>query len=279
MVHSATCVQAKTWGHERYTSSAVDKWHASFLNVLAPGLTLGILAALISGCAVDRATSPLTPGRANRIAAKADSIAQSRPGGQKRTIMARPGPMTQAQVNGRLGTPDKEPGKWRGFEIRRASLSASAFASPFQSSMMQEEARDSLFGALEIVIGGTSGEVSVGSRGTENSGPVASVEGWAYPTLYYGTYLPYEEPAIHCSSNGFWCSNGNYYGVDCEIAGGSRLRANSEHTVVYVSGLTGFGTIQRDKSCGPSGRVKCRRVCRSLLGVRGSHVAGISARA
>ena len=119
--------------------------------------------------------------------------------------------------------------------------------------MMQEEARDSLFGALEIVIGGTSGEVSVGSRGTENSGPVASVEGWAYPTLYYGTYLPYEEPAIHFSSNGFWCSNGNYYGVDCEIAGGSRLRANSEHTVVYVSGLTGFGTIQRDKSCGPSG--------------------------
>lgn len=112
---------------------------------------------------------------------------------------------------------------------------------------------DTLFGGPEIDIGGTSGELSVGSRATEHGSVVANIQAWAYPTVYVGYAIPAEAPAVYCTSSGFFCNQGHFYVIDCETEGGARIKANSEHYVTYQNTNGASGTLSRDKSCFPSG--------------------------
>jgi hypothetical protein len=113
---------------------------------------------------------------------------------------------------------------------------------------------DTLFGTLQVAVGGTSGEVSVGSRATEHASVVSNIQAWAFPEIYVGYAMPTYPPAVYCNlASAFFCGDGEQYEINCETPGGSRIKANSEHYVTYVNGQRGPGYVDRDKACFPSG--------------------------
>lgn len=212
----------------------------------------------LCGCEPDRAAAPdrtLAPISVNeRLDALAAPIKAKYPGALTRTIRARPGPLTEGQVRGRLGTPATHPEKWKAFQMR-APTAALVFAGHASTALAaQTTVVDTLFGTMQVVVGGTSGEVSVGSRATEYGSVVSNIQAWAFPEIYVGVALPYNPPAVYCNlNNAFFCGAGEQYEIDCEATGGSRIKANSEHYVTYVNGQRGPGYVDRDKACFPSG--------------------------
>jgi hypothetical protein len=218
-----------------------------------PGLLIAGVGVLV-GCGPERAVAPVND-KAERVQQLAAAITKQYPGALTRTVRGRAGPLTQGQVRGRLGTPETHPGKWSAFQTRAGSPTAASRLPASAPTVLglQSAIADTLFGTLQVVVGGVLGEVSVGSRATQNGSSVSNIEGWAYPTVYVGTELPYDPPVVFCTSAGFFCSAGELYIIDCEATGGSRVRANSDHFVLYVSGRDGDGHVDRDKSCFPTG--------------------------
>lgn len=216
-----------------------------------------LLAAVgvVYGCGPERAVAP--GNRSQRVEALAAAITRQYPGARTRTILARPGPLTEGQVRGRIGTPATHPERWAAFQIPAGSptVAAASRASAPTVLATQSVIADTLLGTLQVVASGVFGEVSVGSRATEHGSLVANIQAWAYPIISVGTELPWSPPTpVYCNlDNAFFCSAGELYSIDCEAPGGSRVRANSEHFVRYQDRRSGDGHVDRDKSCFPSG--------------------------
>ena len=119
-------------------------------------------------------------------------------------------------------------------------------------------ARDTLFGGLWVDIGGTSAEVSIYSRATQHNA-AATVDAWAYPDIAVGYEFPQSVPAIYCpeippsNGQGYVCSRGQAYEVNCRAPGGSRIDVISEHNGRWTNGARGFGTLRDEKQCLPTG--------------------------
>jgi hypothetical protein len=204
-------------------------------------------------CGAERVSGPISP-RAG-AEAMAATIVRQHPGALTRTMRLRAGPLTGAQARGRLGTPTTHPQLWGGFQAKPANLAASSRsrANVRGASAIESLVYDTLFGGLQLDIGGTRAELYVGSRATENGSVVANISAWAYPTLHVGMLVPPNMSAVHCGSMGFFCDTGWVWeGVDCETPNGSRIEANSDHGVTYLNGNSTSGSINRSKACFPS---------------------------